>query len=102
MSRPAAIAFIALTLLAGCQKVEEYAGNCQRPPALRNETIPQAPIAEYVQTWQPGFWDWRGGGYVWTEGRWVRNTGQGNQWMQAYWDRPTTPGSCVWVPAHWM
>ncbi len=102
MPRLTLAVLLAIGLLAGCQKVEENVGACQRPPALRDDPIPKAPVAEYVQSWQPGYWDWQRDGYVWSEGRWVRQSGQSNQWMQGYWDRPTTPGPCVWVPAHWM
>ena len=95
-------ALLAVGLLAGCSTVEEHAGACQKAPAVKDETIAKAPVAEYVQTWQPGHWDWDGHNYGWVEGRWVKKDGQSNQWMQGYWDRPTTPGPCVWVPAHWM
>ena len=102
MTRTTLAVLLALGVLTGCQTVQENAGACQKPPALRDDPIAKAPVAEYVQSWQPGYWDWSQGGYIWTEGRWIKNAGQGNQWMAGYWDRPVTPGPCVWVPAHWM
>jgi hypothetical protein len=95
-------ALLAATLLAGCAKVEENAGACQSPPPTRAETVPKAPLQEYVQTWQPGHWDWDGRTYTWIDGAWIKRDSQSTQWMGGYWDRPVSPGPCVWVPAHWV
>ena len=97
-----AAALLAMGVLAGCTTVEQTAGNCPTPPPLREETIPKAPLAEYVQTWQPGHWDWDGHDYTWRAGAWIKRDNQNTQWMQGYWDRPVTPGACAWVPAHWL
>ena len=93
---------LAAALLTGCATVRENAGVCQSPPPLRNEVIPTAPPAEFTQTWQPGYWDWNGSTYAWRDGRWIKSQGGSNQWLRGFWDRPVTPGPCVWNPAHWV
>jgi hypothetical protein len=102
MNRLTLAALLATVVLAGCTTVEQNAGACQSAPQLREEKIPKAPLQEYVQSWQPGHWDWDGHAYTWVEGAWIKRDAQSTQWMQGYWDRPTTPGPCAWVPAHWM
>lgn len=54
------------------------------PPPPRYAVVGVAPGPGYV--WAEGFWDWRGGRYVWVTGRWMR---------------PPHPGA-VWVPAGWV
>lgn len=102
MRRLAPAALLAALLLAGCQTVQENTGACQRPPPSPEESIPKAPLAEYVQIYQPGHWDWDGRNYSWVTGRWIKRTSQSDQWLGGYWDRPVAPGPCVWVPAHWV
>lgn len=54
------------------------------PPPPRYGIIGVAPGPGFV--WTEGFWDWRGGGYAWVPGRWVR---------------PPHPRA-VWVPGNWV
>ncbi len=39
------------------------------PPPPRHEYVP-APRHGFV--WDPGYWEWRHGRYVWVEGHWIR------------------------------
>ena len=54
------------------------------PPAPRYAVVGVAPGPGFV--WTDGFWDWRGGSYVWVSGRWTR---------------PPRPRA-VWVPGNWV
>jgi hypothetical protein len=51
------------------------------PPPPRHEVIP-APRHGYV--WDPGYWDWRHGRYVWVEGHWIRER-RGMYWHPSHW-----------------
>ena len=70
------------------------------PPAPQAEVIPKPPVSEEAQIWQPGHWDWTGGGYAWTSGLWVTQTGHGRNWQEGHWSNRT--GAWVWEPAHWL
>ena len=74
---------IAGTLLSGCAArgavIVGFA-----PPAPRYAVVGVAPGPGYV--WTEGFYDYRGGGYVWVSGRWMR---------------PPRPRA-VWVPGAWV
>jgi hypothetical protein len=59
------------------------------------------PVTTTPLLWQPGHWDWAGGGYAWTPGVFVPSGGHSNMWMQGYWT-PAADGTWVWQPAHWM
>ncbi len=73
---------------------------CPVPPPPRAETRPLPPVAEERLTWEPGHWDWSGGTYAWSPGRWVPLDGHGTRWQPAYW--ALSPAGCTWVPAHWL
>jgi hypothetical protein len=87
--------------LAGCQT---EAGACPTPPPNQPEQRPLPPVANYEQTWQPGHWswDWDSSGYAWQPGAWVQRGPHTVEWMNGYWTRTASPGSCTWVPAHWQ
>jgi len=74
---------IAGTLFSGCAArgavVVRFA-----PPAPRYAVVGVAPGQGYV--WTEGFYDYRGGGYAWVPGRWMR---------------PPHPRA-VWVPGTWV
>jgi hypothetical protein len=58
------------------------------------------PTAEPL-IWQPGHWNWTGGGYAWAPGEFVSSAGHGVMWMPGYWGQAPY-GGYVWQPAHWM
>src|SRR5262249_2202214 len=95
-------ALFALLAIAGCNTVKQDSGACPVPPPVPAEAVPKAPVSENMQYWQPSYVDWDGANYHLVPGRWVARTGGSGLWMPGFWDRPTVPGPCVWVPAHWM
>jgi hypothetical protein len=98
IARPIWIALAAATCLglAGC-----YAGGPPAPPPPpQAETIPKPPVSATPLIWQPGHYDWSGGGYAWVPGTYVPRGEHGNMWMPGYWAQ--TPSGWVWQPAHWM
>jgi hypothetical protein len=100
--RPFVIAAVlSVALLAGCTPPEATTVTNAHPPvpALIPETIPKPPVSAETLIWQPGHWDWTGGGYVWQRGQYVPAAGHGYLWMQGYWDH--TPAGWTWQPAHW-
>jgi hypothetical protein len=70
-------------------------------PPLQAETMGKPPVTTAPLIWQPGHWDWTGGGYAWVPGDFVPSAGHGVMWMPGYW-APTPDGSWGWQPAHWM
>ena len=84
-------------LLAGCT----LGGSPYPPvPPLMAETMAKPPVTATPLIWQPGHWDWTGGGYVWQPGQFVPSEGHGNMWMPGYWAQ--TDGGWAWQPAHWQ
>ena len=69
------------TLLTGCAGT----GIAVRygPPPPRYGVIGVAPRAGYV--WTDGYWDWRGGNYVWVNGRWMRPPRAHAVWVSGGW-----------------
>ncbi len=51
------------------------------PPPPRHEIVP-APRHGFV--WDPGYWEWRHGRYVWVRGHWVRER-HGMYWHPSHW-----------------
>ena len=89
------------TLLSGCAaQAPSASGPYPQVPPPRAETIPKPPVTAIPLLWEPGHWDWIGGGYVWRPGRYVPRDGHGNMFMPGWW-RPTGSGY-EWVPAHWL
>jgi len=70
----------------------------EAPPALREETRPASPGADYA--WIPGHWDYRDGKYVWTSGRWERPISQGMTWIPGRWIH-TADGGYTYISGHW-
>jgi hypothetical protein len=86
--------------LAGC--AGQASGNPYPPvPPLQAETMGKPPVTTTPLIWQPGHWDWTGGGYTWVPGEFVPSAGHGTLWMPGYWARGAD-GTWVWQPAHWM
>lgn len=52
------------------------------PPPPREEVVP-APRHGLV--WEPGYWDWRHGRYVWVRGHWIRER-HGMYWHPSHWE----------------
>ncbi len=95
--------FASALLLAGCaasEGTQQQADVQPQPPPPRNEVIPKPPVSEAPLVWQPGHWDWTGGGYAWRPGRWILRAGHGTLWQDGYWGREG--GQWVWIPGHWL
>ena len=71
------------TLMSACAVQGAYVVR-YAPPPPRYAVIGVAPGPGFV--WTEGFWDWRGRGYAWVPGRWMR---------------PPRPHA-VWVPGTWV
>ena len=93
-----------LILLAGCsgsyRRAEANLYPPAPPPPHPTEVVPMSPVTEVRLIWQPGHWDWSGGGYAWTSGSFVPLAGHSDQWMDGYWSK--VGETWVWVPAHWV
>jgi len=53
------------------------------PPAPRYGVVGVAPGPGFV--WVEGFWDLRGGNWIWAPGRWVRPPHPGAVWVRSEW-----------------
>jgi hypothetical protein len=72
------------TILTGCAAGNGYAAvRFGPPPPPRYGAMGFAPGAGFV--WTDGYWDQRGGRWVWVNGRWLR----------------PPRGRAVWVPGTW-
>ena len=71
------------TLLTGCA-ANGAAYVRYGPPPPRYGVVGVAPGTGFV--WTDGYYDWRGGSYVWVQGRWLR---------------PPRPHA-AWVPGAWV
>lgn len=75
---------LAGTVLAGC--AARYGGGYYAsygPPPPRYAVVGVAPGPGYV--WTPGWWDWRGHGWAWREGRWMRPPHARAVWVAPEW-----------------
>ena len=92
------VALLCVALLAACNP----AATPPYPPvpALLADPMPKPPVTGEQLLWQPGHWDWNGGGYVWAPGQYVPAAGHGAFWMPGWWD--VTNGLWHWEPAHWV
>ncbi len=88
-------------LLSGCATSGPTGAGPYPPvPPPRSETIPKPPVTATPLLWEPGHWDWIGGGYVWRHGRYVARDGRGTMFQPGWWRQ--TPSGYEWVPAHWL
>jgi hypothetical protein len=87
------------SLLAGCATTMNTPNPYPPVPPPTAEVIPKPPVSAEPLVWQPGFWDWNGGGYVWLPGRYVSTAGHGTLFQMGYWQ--LTSSGWVWVRAHW-
>src|SRR6478609_7356187 len=53
----------------------------EAPPAPRHEVV---PAERHGYVWAPGYWDYRHGHYVWTQGHWVKEK-HGMYWHPHHW-----------------
>ena len=96
--------WIAAVVLTGCVAVAACApvtSSYPPVPPLQAETMTKPPVTTTPLIWQPGHWEWTGGGYAWAPGTWVSSVGHGTMWMPGYWAQGPG-GGWVWAPAHWM
>ena len=68
------------------------------PPALRVETRTAQPSPRHV--WVSGYWQFSGGQYVWTPGRWDTPAQAGATWQAASWSQ--VGGRWVFTPGRWV
>jgi len=83
---------LSASLSAGAQAVR-----VGPPPPPRGIVVGRAPHRGYV--YQPGYYRWDRGRYVWVGGVWVRPPYGGAVWVPGMWR--SGPGGYVWVPGHW-
>jgi WXXGXW repeat (2 copies) len=72
-------------------------GPTRAPPPLRHEMRPRRPHPGWY--WQPGYWSWHDGGYVWVAGVWVKPPRTGASWVSGHWVHRHR--QYVWVAGHW-
>lgn len=93
-------ALLTIGLLAGCAEQTVQSANPYPPvPPVVAEAIPKPPVTSRALMWQPGHWDWTGGGYVWARGQYVPAAGHGNMWTPGWWAHDDA--GWTWQPAHW-
>ena len=68
------------------------------PPPPRYAIVGVAPGPGFV--WTEGFWDWRGGGYAWVPGRWMRPPRPHAVWVPGVWVARGRRGY-AFRPGHW-
>jgi hypothetical protein len=71
------------TVLAGCAGNSAYVVRFGPPPPPRYGVIGYAPGPGFV--WTEGFWDRRGGQWVWIDGRWQRPPRSHAIWVAPAW-----------------
>jgi hypothetical protein len=99
--------FLIITFLAGAAAgcVVRTRGSVQVAPVavVEVEEAPPPPRAVVIES-RPGFvyvegrWAYRGGRYVWLDGRWERER-PGRRWVQGRWERRGRRH--VWVEGRW-
>jgi len=68
-----------------------------RPPEPRVEVYGPPPYPEAV--WRPGYWEHRGGDWVWISGHWARPPRPHAVWIPGHWEARRR--GWVWVPGYW-
>ena len=87
------VAFVSLTtLLLACVAAVRVA-----PPAPRIEVYGAPPYAGAV--WIAGYWQRRGGEWVWIPGQWQRPPRPHGVWIPGHWEE--RPGGWVWFKGRW-
>ena len=76
-------ALLLVTGISACAQPGYYYGRVAPPPPPRYRVIGYAPAPGYI--WAEGFWDLRGGRWVWAPGRWMRPPRYRAAWVPAYW-----------------
>jgi hypothetical protein len=72
------------TILTGCASSGGYvSARFGPPPPPRYGAIGVAPGPGYI--WADGFWDLRGGRWVWAPGRWTRPPRGRRVWVAPQW-----------------
>jgi hypothetical protein len=67
------------------------------PPAAKVSVAPSPARVGYV--WSPGYWNWSGSAYVWTEGTWIAVAEPTKKWIAPTW---TQEGNKWYFTAgHW-
>jgi hypothetical protein len=101
-SRRGLLGGLALAVGAGALASAAYAQDVvyipTAPPTPRVETVPPPPPGR-VETWQPGYWQWNGAGYVWVGGRYVETPRRGAVWIPGRWEH--RPQGWIYVAGHW-
>lgn len=69
----------------------------RRPPPDRVEVIGVAPSPGYV--WIRGYWNWNGGDYAWTSGRWAAPERGYRRWEPGQWRHGRR--GWFWVEGRW-
>ncbi len=67
------------------------------PPPPRGIVVGPAPHRGWV--YQPGYYRWYGGRYVWVGGVWVSPPYGGAVWVPGHWR--SGPNGYVWIAGHW-
>ncbi len=68
-----------------------------RPPEPRVEYYGTPPYPDAV--WRPGYWAYRGGGWVWIPGHWARPPRPYAHWVPGHWE--PRGGGWFWIDGHW-
>ena len=68
------------------------------PPRNQVERRSVSPGRDYV--WQPGYHNYSGNAYSWTNGRWEQPPRRGARWQQHRWQRQRD-GNWVLVDGRW-
>jgi hypothetical protein len=70
------------------------------PPPPRVEVVPVLPRERVeIEHWQPGYWRWNGGEYVWAEGHYVARPRPRAVWVPGRWEQ--RPRGWVYRDGHW-
>jgi hypothetical protein len=83
---------LSTSLAAGAQTVIRVG-----PPPPRVIVVPASPHRGWV--WQPGYYRYGGGQYIWVGGRWVSPPYGGAIWVPGMWRGG--PNGYVWIAGHW-
>lgn len=85
MKKHIAVLILAGTISMGAASAAEIFARVAPPPPVRMGAVGVAPRLGYV--WVNGYQEWRGGRYIWREGRWMRPRYPGGAWVEPRWER---------------